>query len=188
MTKLLTILSLMALMAGFTSCNNTTPLPRAYFHIDLEQKAYHPSKDNRPYQFDYPKKTLLIYRKKNKDWFDLIYPNHHARIHCSYKAINKDFYEVSEDARKFVYKHTVMATAITQQPFEDPEKKMYGTLYELTGNVASPIQFVLTDSTNHFLRGALYFNNKPNQDSLAPVIGYIKEDIIRLMESNQWED
>lgn len=187
MKRWLIILPLLAIMAGFSSCNNATPLPRAYFHINLEEKTYHKSEENKAYQFDYPEKALLIYRKKNKDWFDLIYPSHNARVHCSYKVVNEDFYEIAEDARTFVYKHTVKAQAITRKDFENPAKRMYGTLYEIKGDAASNLQFTLTDSTHHFLRGALYFNNQPNQDSLAPVIDYIKTDIIRIMESNQWK-
>jgi len=72
--------------------------------------------------------------------------------------------------------------------FENPEKKVYGILYDLTGNTASSVQFVLTDSTKHFFRGALYFENVPNKDSIAPMSAYIREDVIRLMESFEWKN
>ena len=65
---------------------------------------------------------------------------------------------------------------------------MYGILYQIKGNAASQVQFLLTDSVKHFLRGALYFNNRPNKDSIAPVANYITEDIVRLMETAEWSD
>ncbi|MHB9056531.1 MAG: gliding motility lipoprotein GldD, partial [Paludibacteraceae bacterium] len=86
-----------------------------------------------------------------------------------------------------VYKHTVRADGITETPFENPGKRVFGILYELTGNTASPVQFVLTDSTKHFFRGALYFDNVPNKDSIAPMSEYVREDIVHMMESFEWK-
>jgi gliding motility-associated lipoprotein GldD len=96
-------------------------------------------------------------------------------------------YELSEDARKYVYKHSVKADGISERVFEHPEKKVYGVFYDITGNAASSVQFTLTDSTQHFVRGALYFNNVPNKDSIAPMVDYIREDMVRLMESFEWK-
>ena len=81
---------------------------------------------------------------------------------------------------------SIKADDITEQPYVDDSAKVYALLYELKGNTASAIQFVATDSVKHFFRGALYFNNTPNQDSVAPVREYIREDIIRLLESLRW--
>ncbi|MBP7211183.1 MAG: gliding motility lipoprotein GldD, partial [Paludibacteraceae bacterium] len=81
----------------------------------------------------------------------------------------------------------IKADAITEQAFENTNNDVYGILYEIRGNTASSVQFVLTDSTKNFLRGALYFNNRPNKDSLAPVINYIKDDVIRIMETTKWQ-
>ena len=70
--------------------------------------------------------------------------------------------------------------------FQNPQKKVYGILYDLTGNTASSVQFVLTDSVHHFFRGALYFDNVPNKDSIAPMSDYIREDIVHMMETFEW--
>ena len=71
--------------------------------------------------------------------------------------------------------------------YEDKEKSVYGVLYEIKGNAASSVQFYATDSTKHFLRGALYFNTVPNKDSLAPAIQFVEEDIIHLIETLSWK-
>jgi gliding motility-associated lipoprotein GldD len=86
-----------------------------------------------------------------------------------------------------VYLHTIKADAIREQRFENPEQRVYGLLYAISGNVASPTQFVLTDSVRSFFRGALYFDNIPNQDSITPVLEYINNDILILMESFRWK-
>ena len=92
-----------------------------------------------------------------------------------------------EDSRKLAYKHSIKADAIGERFFQNDEHHVYGILYEIKGNAASPLQFAITDSTRHFLRGALYFNSIPNKDSLAPVIDFIKEDMMQLMETVSWK-
>ena len=91
------------------------------------------------------------------------------------------------DAHTFVGKHVVKADAITQTRYEDSSSSVYGILFDIKGNTASSVQFFVTDSILHFLRGALYFNTEPNKDSLAPVIDFIREDIVHLIESMHWK-
>lgn len=140
------------------------------------------------YSFEHPKNIAYI-QKNQRDtaWFDVVYPTYNARIYFSYKQINNNFQEIAEDSRNFVYKHAFKADAIIENPYEDSDKNVYGMLYEIKGNTASSVQFLVTDSTQHFLRGALYFNNHPNKDSLAPVISYISEDIRHMIETLRWE-
>lgn len=181
------ILSVVALFA-LSGCTNSVPKPRGYFRIELMDKVYDTARIPEPIIFEYPSNVSGIVRHKGSDeFFDIVYPLYNARIYCSYKNIKGNFYAVSEDSRNFVYKHVIKADAISEQPFVNEEKGMYGMLYQIKGNAASQVQFLLTDSTRHFLRGALYFNNRPNKDSLAPVIDYITEDIVRLMESAEWK-
>lgn len=169
-------------------CTNYTPKPRGYFRIALAEKNYDTARVDEPVSFEYPSNVARIERHRgNDEFFDIAYPGYNARIYCSYKNIENNFYSISEDSRNFVYKHAVKADAITEQPFENPDRNMYGILYQIKGNTASQVQFILTDSTRHFLRGALYFNNHPNKDSLAPVADYITEDIVRIMETAEWK-
>lgn len=188
-SKLLVISIMAAIITVITGCSNSVPRPRGYFRIALPEKEYEKfANDTFPYSFEYAN-VATIERKATKDepyWVDVVYPNLNAKIYCSYKNINGNFREVSEDARSFVYKHTIKADDITEQPYEDDSAKVYVLLYELKGNTASAIQFVATDSVKHFFRGALYFNNTPNQDSVAPVREYIREDIIKMLESLRW--
>ncbi|MBR4738466.1 MAG: gliding motility protein GldD, partial [Bacteroidales bacterium] len=78
-------------------------------------------------------------------------------------------------------------SGVEEQGYEDAKNKVYGTVYYLKGTkVASTCQFWLTDSSRHFLRGALYLNITPNNDSLAPVIDYMQADIEHLVETLRW--
>ena len=91
------------------------------------------------------------------------------------------------ESEKLVFKHTSRAEQISSKDYVMNQERVYGTLYDITGNAASHIQFHITDSTNHFIKGALYFKIKPNYDSLLPAVNYIKNDILHLMETFQWE-
>ena len=121
------------------------------------------------------------------EWFNISYPDLNAKLYCTFLPITPtQLSEVSEDSRKLVYRHAVKADIIDGHLFSNPDYRVFGILYLLEGNVASPLQFVLTDSVAHFFRASLLFNNTPNQDSIAPVLDYIKEDVERLIESFRW--
>ena len=171
-------------------CNKKyTPKPRGFFRIDLPEKKYRKLAPNYPYSFEYPVYTVIkIDDSKNSEnyWLNIEYPDLNGKIHLSYIEINNNFDQIIEDTRKLAYKHTIKADAINEKIFLKPEKKVYGILYEIEGNAASSVQFFLTDSTKHYLRGALYFNVEPNKDSLAPIINFVKEDIKVLIESFEW--
>ena len=181
------------LMAGMAiSCSESVPKPRGYFRIELPEKEYATyEQDNFPCRFEYAKNVSVVGVKgieKDSAWMDVVYPKFNAKIYCTYRTLNGNFQQLSEDSRRLVYKpHTVKADAITEQVYENDEHAVYGILYELKGNTASNIQFVMSDSTKHFLRGALYFNENPNKDSIAPVVEYIREDIIRMVETLEWK-
>lgn len=120
-------------------------------------------------------------------WIDIHYPTLNADIHCSYKPVRGNLRELSDDAIEFVYKHSQIASAIPEREYANPDEHVYGVLFTLEGNTASPYQFVLTDSTHHFFRGAVYCNCRPNADSLAPIIDYLQLDVQHLMETLTWK-
>ncbi len=175
----------------FLSCGDVSiPKPYGYFRVDLPKHSYRFIDTlNLPYRFDMPKNAYLIERKTEGEnyWIDLYYPQLNASIYCSYMQIDNNLIEMLEDSRKIVYKHSIRADGIGEKVFENKQNNVHGILYDLKGNTASSIQFLLTDSTKHFFRGALYFNNVPNKDSIAPMSEYIREDVIRIMESFEWK-
>ena len=172
------------------ACSDYHPKPRGYFRIELPEKSYKLfDEPGYPYSFEYADIATVVPLKSDKDsfWIDIVYPKLNATIYGSYKKINNNLRTISEDSRTFVYKHTVKAEDIPETRYENEDRRMYGILYQIKGNTASNVQFVLTDSIRHFFRGALYFNVTPNKDSLAPVEQYIQDDIIHLVETMQWK-
>ncbi|MEA3317763.1 MAG: gliding motility lipoprotein GldD [Bacteroidota bacterium] len=184
--------SIMLLTLSISSCKNepATPKPRGYFRIDLPQKEYQQYNSTCPYTFEYSKYANISadpYFPNKKCWININYPGINGKIHISYKKLNNNLSKFTEESRELAYKHTIKAESINEKIFLKPGRSVYGTLYNIKGNTASSVQFYLTDSTNHFLRGALYFNVQPNKDSLAPVINFVKEDITVLIESFKWK-
>lgn len=184
------LVGLLILMA--TSCDNDYyPKPRGYFRIDLPEKGYVVFDTAFPYSFEVPAYAKVI---PDTDphaelyWINVTFPQFKGTLHLSYKKINGNLTNYLEDTRTMVMKHIPKASSIDNKAFENFEKKVYGLTYTISGvSAASPYQFYLTDSTRHFIRGALYFKTVPNNDSLAPVIDFIKEDINHLIESLEWK-
>ena len=171
--------------------DHSAPKPRGYFRIDLPKKEHKQLQLNCPYRFEYPVYSKIIRDPRNigRDcWINIHYPQFNSNIHISYKKMNNNLKKYAEDAHTLAYKHTVKAEAIKENFYRDEKRNDYGVFYELKGNVASPAQFFVTDSINHFLRGSLYFRTVPNKDSLAPVIQFVKQDMQHLIETLHWKN
>lgn len=180
-----------SLILLFFSCTeNYTPKPRGYIRDNFPEKKYRLFDTIFPYAFEYPVYAKIIPDKNElaEDyWINIQFPERKATIHLSYKSIENNLSEFEEDTRKFAYKHTIKADAINTIKWENNEKSVYGLLYEIKGNVASQVQFYLTDSTKHFLRASLYFNVRPNKDSIAPSVKFLRKDIDKMIETFFWK-
>ncbi len=172
------------------ACSNYSPKPPGYFRIDIPTANYHLYNAFENFEFELSDQAQItnVPQKETGELFNIIYPQLNAEIYCSYIPIEKNnLMQLAEASREFVYIHLTKADDIQAKAFENQEQKLYGLVYNIKGNVASPTQFVLTDSISSFFRGALYFNNTPNQDSIAPVLEYINKDIQVLIESFRWK-
>ena len=129
-----------------------------------------------------------VIEREDSLWANLHYSALTATLHCSYSRINNNLRQLTDDAQDFVYKHSAIATGISEREYFRPEDNIYCILYELGGNTASPYQFCITDSVRNFFRASLYFECLPNRDSLQPSVEYMHNDIIRLVESFKWTE
>lgn len=188
----------MLLIAGaaavLSACgdNGETPKPQAYLRIDLPPHNYEVC-DTAVLPFTFELSNLAeVQWKKNQPrdkWFTIAYPKYKGYVFMTYKAMNgtKELRAQVDTSYKFVEGHFSYSSGIDENRFVDREHKLSGTTYHLKGqNVASTYQFWVTDSNRHFLRGALYIDCTPNNDSLAPVLEYIQDDIDHLIESIRW--
>ncbi|MET4142923.1 gliding motility lipoprotein GldD [Pedobacter sp. UYP1] len=190
---LYSVFFLLCLSAACTSNETYTPKPRGYFQIKFPKKEYLTYDDGCPFTFDYPKYTKIEAdqeRGAGNCWSNLHFTQFNARIHLTYYNVSskKEYEGLVEDARTLAFKHTVKANAIDQKLINFPDRKVYGIYYAIDGNTASSVQFFLTDSAKHYFRGALYFNERPQYDSVAPVVTFIKKDIDRMIDTFRWKN
>lgn len=183
--------AILMLMILLISCSGGfTPKPTGYLRIDYPEKRYRLDDSQEFYRFEIPEYALVekdSSRGSEPGWVNVVVPQLNGKIHLSYKPVNDNLGDYIADCRTLAYKHTVKAEGIEETPFIHRDQRRFGMVYDLKGNVASSVQFFITDSTTHFLRGSLYFNCPPNSDSLKPVIDFIREDIIHLIETTEWK-
>jgi gliding motility-associated lipoprotein GldD len=196
--RILNLALMSVLIVAAYSCRDiAVPRPKGFFRIDLPEKKYsvfNASADKNnpiPLSFEYPSYGVLNFKGDNlnkEGWFNIEFPSHKAKIYLTYRDIHNDLDTLLEQTYKLnVKNHITKADAINEQVFNNKQKKVYGILYDLKGNTASAVQFYLTDSANHYLRGSLYFAAEPEKDSLAPVIEFFRADIIHLIETLEWK-
>ncbi len=192
MVKILNFIYLVLALLILSACSSDpVPKPRGYFRIDLPEKEYVRFDSTFPYSFEYPAYGKIVPHRTGAEepyWINLAFPQFRGQVHISYKKIDGNLYKYLEDSRTFVMKHIPKAEAINDSLVEMPERDLFGLVYSIKGTgTASPLQFILTDSSTHFVRGALYFNFVPNNDSLRPVIDFLAEDIRHLINTFEWE-
>lgn len=189
---------LMGFVFMVVSCGSEdyVPKPKAYLRLDFPKPTYKKQRmPKMPLAFEV---SNLVEDIKAKDLasttesygINLDYKSLKATIFLTYKAIEgseKNLNDFLRDAQKLTLEHTKKADEIPRYPYENVEKKVYGMLSEVKGDAASPAQFYVTDSVNHFLTGSLYFKAKPNYDSILPAANYLQKDIQRIMETIEWE-
>jgi len=185
-------------LVAFYGCREiSVPKPRGHFRIDLPERHYvlfneKGEKDlSLPLTFEYPTYGNLTFQGeqgKNPGWFNIEFPAYKAKIYLTYKDVKNDLDSLLDQSYNLNVKyHVSKADAIKEQVIGNDENKVYGILYDLKGNTASAVEFYVTDSLSHYLRGSLYFTAEPNADSLAPVIDFFREDIIHLIETLKWK-
>jgi gliding motility-associated lipoprotein GldD len=173
--------------------NVYVPKPKGYNRIELPQHHYQPIEDSFPYQFEYSKYALVrpdTSWMAEPYWIHLEYPELGADVQLTYKSLGQDQEKLKEllrDSYKLTSKHQIKAYSIEENLLKTP-KGHTAVVAELSGEVPSQFQFYTTDSTRHFLRGALYFPTATKNDSLQPIIDFIKVDIIHLLNTLDWKE
>ena len=172
-----------------------TPKPRGYPRVVLPEKTYQKFDEKYcHFVFDYPKYAtieqdkLFFDEKAPSDcWFNIKIPSLNAVLYCSYYDIDKKntLEKLKGDAFQLAGKHNVKADYIDEFPVRKPNN-VSGFIFDIQGPAACPFQFYLTDSTRHFMRGALYFNSPSKPDSLKPVLDFLKSDVMEMINSFEW--
>lgn len=179
----------------FATCNSPyVPKPRGFFQIDFPEKSYQVfNEPGFPYTFEYPTYATIVRdssffgdKPENPWWINIEFPQFNGRVYVSYKQIGENKLDkLLSDSYNLTNKQSVKASGINDSLIAT-QNNIHGTYFKVSGDVATANQFFLTDSTRHFLRGALYFDTTPNQDSLKPVNTFLVQDLIHLINTFRW--
>jgi gliding motility-associated lipoprotein GldD len=195
MKKLQLIVAAIVLTCAFASCDDDdddvfSPKPRGYMRIDFPEKSYMHFTSDCPFEFDVPAYShMRLNSTTNSEpcWYNLEFNSFKATLHLSYKQVNNNLAQYLDDAHEIANKHQIKATGVDEITVLRDSAKVYGLVFDIAGNAASPLQFYLTDSSKHFLRGSLYFNAVPNADSLKIVVDFLKKDVLKLINTTSWK-
>jgi gliding motility-associated lipoprotein GldD len=194
--SVISLLLLLFFLACGNDTSNAVPKPRTYPRVDFPVKEYKMvGREMCRFAFEMP-----VYAEiedysgeiegveNNHCWFDIVIPEFNGKIHCSYYEINKknSLDSLIYDSFTLVGKHTIKAQYIKETRL-DLKDNVSGVLFNLTGPAASPTQFFLTDSTRHFLRGSLYFENKTQVDSMQIIYDFVNRDIEHILNTFHWK-
>lgn len=182
------LLYVLAALGFFIACQEEyTPKPVGYFRIELPVKEYQQLDTNCPFTFEYSKEANYI--QKRHCWADIKYPKIRATVQLTYKEVNDtNLRFLIDEGHRLAYEHTVRAAGIEENLIYDDTAKVFGLLYRLEGEAATTTQFFVTDSTQHFLRGVVYFYAAPNADSLQPVSDFMASEMLHLVNTLKWQD
>lgn len=173
------------------------PKPHVYPKVYYPKKDYEGIKEELPFSFQKPVYTILSVsrdaRQENnpnaKHWRNLEFNDFNATLHLSYAKLKNmmQLDSLKEEARRLTYEHAFKADDIQNIAYNNELDKVYGTIFLIEGNTATNLNFYLTDSSNHFFRGSLYFNSKTKPDSILPVFTFIKQDVEHLINTFKWK-
>jgi len=178
---------LLLLFIFVISCDDTVMLPKPKAQLSLQYVRPDYTAINSACSYQFKKNSRANFELLNNCDSKLVYPKMRATIYLSYRSIENNLDSLLADAYQMPSKHIIKAAEIPEKVFINPDNRAYGTLFRIVGEAASQAQFFLTDSTDHFLVGSLYFYTRPNYDSIMPAARFIEQDIVKLMETLAWE-
>ncbi|MBK7430679.1 MAG: gliding motility lipoprotein GldD [Bacteroidetes bacterium] len=191
MTSLNFVLLFLMSTLLFSCEQEYNPKPRGYFRIEVPEKKYELFKANDcTFSFEIP-----VYAQVIKDtlqsaepcWYNVEWTKYKGTLYLSHKEVNNNLAKFINDSQTLSMKHIAKASGMQEEEINVPSKKVYGFYTYVKGNAASAVQFYLTDSSKHFIRGALYFYAIPNPDSIAPVLSFVEEDVKHLVSTFSWK-
>lgn len=179
------IFTLLIIVLAFAACKNEVyPKPKAMLRLEYSTPKLKTFETN---QFAFQYNEIATVKVKNTTSLTIKYPDMKGAIFINYRKINDNLDKLMIDAQRLSVEHAKKADDMKRKVYDNDEQKVYGVFYEVVGNAASQAQFFATDRNRHFVTGSLYFETKPNYDSIHPASAYLQNDMGRIMETLQWK-
>lgn len=195
LNKFIILYILLSLIACNDNEQTGMPKPRTYPRVEFPKKEYTSfNSENCNFKFEYPKYAKVVQETNffegetpNDCWYNVVFPQFNGQLYLTYYSINsiKEFDKYIVNSFELTSAHNIKANG-RKETLVKNEFNTSGLLFKVSGDVASHTQFFLTDTTKHFIRGALYFNNKVNLDSMRIIQEFIDKDVTHLLNTFQW--
>ncbi len=193
--RFIKLFPILILCITFYSCVNedvSIPKPKGYYRIDFPKKTYRTCDTFPEFSFQCPIYSQVIQLKKDNSGsygFNIEFSCFNGTLYMTYFPLKNNLKQLLDDQHEYINKHLPKANDVRENRYTRPGSSTYAVSYDIKGStVAAPVQFFVTDSTHNFLRGSLYFNMVPNNDSLSPVIDFIHKDIDWLINTIEWKN
>lgn len=187
-------ISILAGAVLLASCgDDAVPKPRGYLRLDLPDTSYTTWHGECPFSAEVPRYAMMVDKPRSAPaaidtacWTTMRFGGQHADVFMTYRRIDGDLAQLIDDAHMFKDKHEAKAARIRSERILRGQDRVFGTYFDVEGDVASPVVFYLTDSNTHFLYASLYFDARPNADSLSPVTDRIRDDLRHFVRTLIW--
>ena len=183
------IISLFFFTLIIFSCNEPNlPKQNGFFRIEFKEPYYSVYEEiDTPFKFYYNSSSTNL-DQIGSDQFLFDYKDLNLSLNLSFYNINssQDLEKKARDFSLILDTHTKKSNGVILREYDNDNKSIFGKLYEIKGDVASPLQFYLTDSVSNFISGSVNLKFKSNYDSIYPSIQYVKNDVLVLFESINW--
>lgn len=174
----------------FFACTDyELPKQKGFLRIEFEEPQYKKSEKINSLSDFYYNTAVVKMKSKDDNNLSLNYVDLNLSIDLTHTKIynSNDLNNRMVDFNLILDTHAKKSNGLFLKEYENKTNNVFGKIYEIRGNVASPIQFYLTDSLSNFLRGSLNLNSSAKYDSIYPSIQYIKNDILVLFETINWK-
>jgi gliding motility-associated lipoprotein GldD len=177
----------------FISCGGNeilVPKPPTYLRMNFPKHSYVTFSDNCPYTFEASSQFKVEKVKENNletCHKDIQLGKLNGVVHFSYIDMVEPLSVYVNYSNDKVDEHKIKASSIEDVTIMRPKDRVFGTFFALKGDVATPFQFYLTDSTKRFVSGVVYFNSVPNYDSLKPSLDYLQVDLMKMVNTFKWK-
>lgn len=191
MNKIKVVLYLLLIVAAY-GCREPEvfPKPKSYLRVDFPEHSYKRFNDSCNFSFEISELANVLNKPSSPTencFKNIVYPQFKASLYCTYASLDSNLFQYTEYSRKLAYEHTIKSNGIEELNLVNKEKRVFGTSFEIKGDVACNYLFYVTDSTSNYFAGSLYFETVPNYDSLQPVLDYVVEDIEHMINTFEWK-
>ncbi|MDE6535529.1 MAG: hypothetical protein K2K82_05900 [Muribaculaceae bacterium] len=127
--------------------------------------------------------SAMVINGETEGWFDIVYPAYNVKINCTMTSVGSPT-ELREAIDNRLERLERNAAGAPGEMTEFTSDGNWGCLLMTTpAAVATPVQFLATDSISRLFSGTAVFSGKDMKaDSVAPAVSVIERDLLYMLK------